>query len=151
LVDGYTASAAEMIAGALSSYRRGEMVGSRTFGKGCVQEYFDDRSGVGVLRLTTMVFAMPDGSPLQGVGLLPHVALTLPAPSEREKSLTTTFPAWRGPDVRVASALGGPSWPAHRGRLGACPDEVVCRALRRLGSTPSAHRGAVAAPRRVVR
>ena len=42
LVDGDTASAAEMIAGALAAYRRGPTVGSTTFGKGCAQEYLDD-------------------------------------------------------------------------------------------------------------
>ncbi len=47
LVDGYTASAAEMIAGALDSYGRGPLLGAHTFGKGCVQEYFDDHSGAG--------------------------------------------------------------------------------------------------------
>ncbi|MCA9594254.1 MAG: hypothetical protein KC776_13110 [Myxococcales bacterium] len=144
LVDGYTASAAEMIAGALASYRRGEMIGARTFGKGCVQEYFDDRSGVGVLRLTTMLFAMPDGSPLQGVGLLPDLSLGLPTPREREKTLTATFPAWRGPDIRVAGALGGPEFPAHHGHVGGCTDAVVCSALRHLGAAPprrSAARG----------
>jgi carboxyl-terminal processing protease len=101
LVDGYTASAAEMIAGAVASYRRGPVVGSRTFGKGCIQEYFDDRSGAGVLRLTTMVFALPDGSPIQGVGITPTVLLPLPAAPEREAALPGSFSAWTGPDVRM--------------------------------------------------
>src|SRR5690606_2164029 len=71
LVDGYTASAAEMIAGAFVAYGRGPVVGSRTFGKGCIQEYADDHTGRGVLRITSLLFALPDGSPVQGVGISP--------------------------------------------------------------------------------
>src|SRR6185503_6191822 len=132
LVAGYTASAAEMIAGALQSYARGVVVGTRTFGKGCIQEYFDDRSGDGVLRLTTMVFSLPDGAPLQGVGLTPTLGLAWPIPAEREATLTGTPPAWRGPDVRAPSAIGAPPWPAHHGKIGACADREVCAALARL-------------------
>lgn len=133
LVDGYTASAAEMIAAALASYRRGPVLGTRTFGKGCIQEYFDDRSGAGVLRLTTMLFAQPDGSPLQQVGLEPTIALPWPAAAEREASLAASMPPWSGPDVRDPAAVGGAPWPAHHGRVGPCRDRRVCEALRRLG------------------
>jgi carboxyl-terminal processing protease len=134
LVDGYTASAAEMIAGAIQSYGRGVLIGTRTFGKGCIQEYFDDRSGDGVLRLTTMLFSLPDGAPLQGVGLTPSLALSLPIPAEREATLAGTPPAWRGPDIRSASTIGARPWPLHHGKLGICSDPQVCAALTRLGA-----------------
>ncbi len=141
LVDGYTASAAEMIAGALSVYERGPVVGARTFGKGCIQEYFDDRSGVGVLRLTTMVFALPDGSPLPSTGVPPDFALPLPGPTQREAALPAALPGWRGPDVR-SSASPGPAWPRAAGRLGPCGDPTVCRALRRLAAPMPPRRAA---------
>jgi carboxyl-terminal processing protease len=134
LVDGYTASAAEMIAGGLASYGRGVVVGTRTFGKGCVQEYFDDRSGTGVLRLTTMVFALPDGQPLQGVGIVPSVTLPLPRVRERESLLDASAPPWRGPDVRDRRAMGGARWPSHNGRVGPCADPQICAALERRGA-----------------
>lgn len=133
LVDGFTASAAEMIAGAIAGYQRGPVIGARTFGKGCVQEYFDDRAGAGVLRLTTMLFSLPDGAPLQGVGLSPTLPLALPAADERERSIPGALRPWRGPDVRRADSMGGPEWPSHAGRLGACTEAAVCAALRRLG------------------
>jgi len=133
LVDGYTASAAEMIAGAIGSYQRGPVLGSRTFGKGCVQEYFDDRAGAGVLRLTTMLFSLPDGSPLQGVGLSPTMLMTLPAADERERTIPGALEPWKGPDVRRAAAMGGPDWPPHHGRVGPAEDAVVHAALERLG------------------
>ena len=145
LVDGYTASAAEMIAGALLAYERGPVIGARTFGKGCVQEYFDDLAGVGVLRLTTMLFSLPDGAPLQGVGILPSLPIELPPVAERERSLAHSLRPWRGPDVRAPAAMGGPDWPPHRGRIGVADDPGLRAALGRLGAVPrrsAAARGA---------
>jgi carboxyl-terminal processing protease len=145
IVDGYTASAAEMIAGALGAYARGIVLGSRTFGKGCIQEYFDDRAGTGVLRLTTMLFALPDGSPLQGVGLTPAIRLPMPATPEREATLDAALPPWRGPDVRPGQSPNFAVWSRHAGRVGPCRDQTVCAALRRLGHSTRAITGVRAA------
>jgi carboxyl-terminal processing protease len=139
LVDGETASAAEMIAGALAVYRRASSVGTPTYGKGCAQEYVDDDAHAGVLRLTTLLYALPDGAPVQRVGLTPTIVLSL-APiedTEREATLAHAPPAWRGPDVRerrVASA--SETWPLHGGAIGPCKDADVCKALRAIGATP---------------
>ncbi|MDF2697106.1 MAG: protease, partial [Labilithrix sp.] len=140
-VDGTTASAAEMIAGALAAYKRGTSVGTTTFGKGCAQEYVDDDAHAGVLRLTTLVYALPDGSPVQRVGLAPQVRFPFtpqgdPAVvQEREAKLAHAAPPWRGPDVRDASALhtDDAPWPAHGGNVGPCKDPDACKALRLLG------------------
>lgn len=154
LVDAETASAAEMIAGALASYGRGPVVGTTTFGKGCAQEYLDDDAHFGVLRLTTLLYALPDGSPVQRVGLTPHVRFPFqPAdddddPGEREATLAHTAPLWRGPDVRdrtvLAHAADGTwsvAWPFHEGNVGPCKEADVCRALRALGGgSPQAKR-----------
>ncbi len=138
LVDGATASAAEMIAGALASYRRGAVLGTRTYGKGCAQEYMDDEAGTGVLRLTTLVYALPDGTPVQRVGLLPTIPLGTGAPIERETSFGRAPAPWRAPDMRDRTAIREVEWPSHGGRVGPCDDELVCRALRALGATKSA-------------
>jgi carboxyl-terminal processing protease len=140
-VDATTASAAEMIAGALAAYRRGPSVGTTTFGKGCAQEYVDDDVHAGVLRLTTLVYALPDGSPVQRVGLVPQVRFPF-APAEggsaqeREAKLLHSAPAWRGPDLRsrAAGRVDDAPWPAHGGVVGPCEETEVCRALRVLGS-----------------
>ncbi|MEO6420212.1 MAG: S41 family peptidase, partial [Polyangiaceae bacterium] len=149
LVDGNTASAAEMIAGALSSYKRGPVVGRLTYGKGCAQEYSDDDARAGVLRLTTLLYALPDGAAVQRVGLTPSIRFAfLPLPgeepaTEREATLPDAPPTWRGPDVRdsrvVASneAAGLMTWPTHAGNVGVCKDPDVCRAIRVLGGTKS--------------
>lgn len=141
LVDGDTASAAEMLAGALAAYRRGPVVGATTFGKGCAQEYLDDEAHEGVLRLTTLLYALPDGTPVQRVGLLPtiHFPFATSEPREREASLQHAPPLWRGPDVRDPAAVPhgdeatAAAWPAHGGNVGPCKDGDVCRALRLLG------------------
>jgi carboxyl-terminal processing protease len=151
LVDSNTASAAEMIAGALDRYDRGAVLGSRTFGKGCVQEYFDDAAGTGVLRLTTLLFALPDGTPVQRLGLEPRFHLDLDSGAEkptREADLDGSISPRVGPDVREAPWRGGPAWPDHRGRVGPCEDPAVCAALRRVGASPSVARLDVAKSRR---
>jgi carboxyl-terminal processing protease len=154
LVDSETASAAEMVAGALVAYRRGPTVGATTFGKGCAQEYVDDDADAGVLRLTTLVYALPDGTPVQRIGLTPTIRFPFgnTAPSEREATLPHSPPTWRGPDVRDRTILAhaddgtwSAGWPASKGNVGPCKDADVCRALRLLGgSPPTARHKAVA-------
>jgi carboxyl-terminal processing protease len=133
LVDGESASAAEMIAGALGAYRRGVIAGSRTYGKGCAQEYLDDEVHVGVLRLTTLIFALPDGAPVQRVGILPGIYLGPELVTEREAKIAHALPSWHGPDVRDPQRAFDVPWPAHHGRVGPCRDDAVCRTLRALG------------------
>jgi carboxyl-terminal processing protease len=132
LVDGDTASAAEMLAGAVQAYQRGTLIGVRTFGKGCVQEYFDDVVSSGVLRMTTLQFVMPDGRPLQQIGLTPELSLPLPPASERESQITRQPITFEGPDVRDRRLAPGPAWPKLAGAVGPCADPVVCQALSRL-------------------
>jgi carboxyl-terminal processing protease len=146
LIDGYTASAAEMIAGAIDSYGRGPLLGAHTFGKGCVQEYFDDHSGAGVLRLTTLLVALPDGTPLQQVGLEPEWSLGLPEVDEHEADLAGSPQGVSGPDIRNRAAMGTIPWPSAHGRVGPCEDPVVCRALARLGTGQPVRRGRAGIP-----
>jgi carboxyl-terminal processing protease len=137
LVDGATASAAEMLAGGLAKYRRGPLLGQRTYGKGCVQEYFRDRVGAGVLRLTTRLYTLPDGSPVQRRGLTPDLFVGPDEPGEREADTPDSLEPMNGPDVRVPF-MPGPSWPSSVGRVGPCPDSVICTALRKAAGTPMA-------------
>jgi carboxyl-terminal processing protease len=143
LVDADTASAAEMIAGALAAYRRGPVVGAQTFGKGCAQEYLDDDAHAGVLRLTTLLYALPDGTPVQRVGLVPTLRypFAVADADDREATLPHAPPSWRGPDVRDHAVLAraddgtwSVAWPSSAGNIGPCKDADVCRALRLLGA-----------------
>ncbi len=135
MVDSDTASAAEMLAGALLAYGRGPVVGQRTYGKGCAQEYVDDETQAGVLRVTTLLYALPDGSPVQRVGVEPSIVLPAPARGrlERERDAPNAPPTWRGPDVR--DRLRQQPWPEHHGTVGPCVDPEVCRALVALGQS----------------
>jgi carboxyl-terminal processing protease len=132
LIDGDTASAAEMLAGALQAYDRGPVIGARSFGKGCVQEYFDDVAPSGVLRLTTLQFVMPDGRPLQQIGLSPDLRLPLAPAFERESQITRQPITFDGPDVRDVSIRPGPAWPRDSAAAGPCEDPLVCLAITRL-------------------
>jgi hypothetical protein len=137
LVDARTASAAEMLAGALERYGRATLLGARTFGKGCVQEYFRDRARAGALRLTTHLFALPDGFTLQQRGLTPALTLDVERLGERERDLEGAIEPTNGPDVRV-EVPDAPGFPRPRGRIGPCADSIVCTALRQLAGRPLA-------------
>ncbi len=83
LIDGDSASAAEIFAGAIRDHRRGTLVGTRTYGKGSVQGIFPlSVEGAGV-RLTTARFYSPADRPYSRVGVEPDVAVhTAAYPSE---------------------------------------------------------------------
>ncbi|MFO0966657.1 MAG: S41 family peptidase [Gemmataceae bacterium] len=84
LVDGDTASAAEVLAGALKENRRARLVGQPTFGKSCTQVLVKLPSApggipTGGLRLTVARFFSPDGAAYTGRGILPHILIGRPA------------------------------------------------------------------------
>ena len=72
LVNGGSASAAEILSGALKDYNRGKLVGEKTFGKGTVQqpENFPDGSG---LHITIAKWLLPNGANIHKVGINPDV------------------------------------------------------------------------------
>jgi carboxyl-terminal processing protease len=76
LVDGRTASAAEIMAAALADHRRAVVVGSATLGKGLVQTIAQLPDG-GELFVTWSRVIAPDGWPLQGLGVMPQVCTSL--------------------------------------------------------------------------
>ncbi|HEX8653669.1 MAG TPA: S41 family peptidase [Allosphingosinicella sp.] len=73
LVDAGTASAAEIVAGALQDHRRGLVLGERTFGKGSVQTLIPLGNGTTALRLTTARYYTPAGRSVQEGGINPDV------------------------------------------------------------------------------
>ncbi|NRA33560.1 MAG: S41 family peptidase [Polyangiaceae bacterium] len=72
LVNQYTISAAELIAGALQDNHRASLVGAQSFGKGSVQTYLDLPGGAGLV-LTTMRYYTPKGRSIQAQGVRPDV------------------------------------------------------------------------------
>jgi carboxyl-terminal processing protease len=84
LVNGGTASASEIVAGALQGNDRALLVGSRTFGKGTIQE-FKELPGAGGYRLSVRKWLTPDQSWIHEVGLLPDVVVEAPAEPQADE------------------------------------------------------------------
>lgn len=100
LVDGGSASAAEIVAGALQDHGRAKLIGYTTWGKGSVQQFFDLPDG-SALKLTTARYYTPSGRSIHGSGIEPDVSL---GPR-----------GGLGPDFDVEVALAGapsPDWAA---------------------------------------
>jgi carboxyl-terminal processing protease len=72
LVDGGTASASEIVAGALQDYDRAALIGEKTFGKGSVQLIYE-LSDTSRLHVTVAKWFTPNGHAIDGVGLIPDV------------------------------------------------------------------------------
>jgi len=87
LVNEGTASAAEIVAGALQAHKRGILVGTRTFGKGSVQTIVPLPEGA-ALRLTTARYYTPDNRSIQALGISPDVEVAL-APQDDDGAKTS--------------------------------------------------------------
>jgi C-terminal processing protease CtpA/Prc len=82
LINGGSASAAEIVAGALQDNKRATLVGTRSFGKGSVQTIIPLGAGKGALRLTTARYFTPSGHSIQAKGIEPDIEVLQEAPSD---------------------------------------------------------------------
>ncbi|WP_353473323.1 S41 family peptidase [Salipiger sp. H15] len=88
LINGGSASASEIVAGALKDHRRAVVVGTKSFGKGSVQTVMPLR-GDGAMRLTTARYYTPSGRSIQALGVSPDIVVEQRPPEPQEDEATT--------------------------------------------------------------
>ena len=98
LINGGSASASEIVAGAIQDHGRGILLGTQTFGKGSVQTIFPLKDGSG-LRLTTARYFTPNGRSIQAKGIMPDIIVKPCHPKRRRSQSLPKCPRkriWRG-------------------------------------------------------
>lgn len=108
LINKGSASAAEILAGALRDHGRAVLIGERTFGKGSVQEMKELKDGRGAVKLTTAYYYLPNGERIHGQGVAPDREVSL-TPKERTEMIESHVAVYS-----TAHSPGGPRGPGTR-------------------------------------
>jgi carboxyl-terminal processing protease len=146
LIDGDSASASEIFAGAIKDAGRGKIVGMRSYGKGSVQGIFPlGKSGAGA-RLTTARFFSPLGHPISNVGITPDIdarrATSVAAGEQPGASYVTAFRGAQAEGERSATNLDAAdangSSPSKPALAGGSHDEVLNIAIEVARAEPVA-------------
>ena len=98
LINGNSASASEIFAGAIKDYEAGTLVGTTTYGKGIVQKIYPMSDGTAV-KLTVSKYYTPAGNNIHGIGIEPDVEVEL------EKSLKNDVVVSKEEDNQLQKAL----------------------------------------------
>jgi len=99
LINGGSASASEIVAGALQDHRRAIVVGTKSFGKGSVQTVMPLRGG-GAMRLTTSRYYTPSGRSIQALGVSPDIVVAQPRRNTEDEEAKADRPSRSEADLR---------------------------------------------------
>ena len=142
LINGSSASAAEIVAGALQDHKRATIMGTRSFGKGSVQTVIP-LAGNGGLRLTTARYYTPSGNSIQAKGISPDIEVVQDIPPELkdkiaenkgEAALKGHLKAGDGKDEQSGSASYVPNDPAKDTQLIAALNQL--RGVKKDAAAP---------------
>ena len=89
MINGGSASASEIVAGALQDQKRATLIGTRSFGKGSVQTIIPLGDGNGALRLTTARYYTPSGRSIQAKGIMPDIEVLQDVPDDLKAQTDT--------------------------------------------------------------
>ena len=141
LINGGSASASEIVAGALQDHKRGTIMGTRSFGKGSVQTIIPLGQNNGAIRLTTARYYTPSGRSIQAKGIEPDVLIVEDTPADLKGKDDTKGEAslkghlTNGPEEHGSGAYVAPD-PAKDNQLIAAED--LLRGIKRAANaTPT--------------
>jgi carboxyl-terminal processing protease len=125
LINGGSASASEIVAGALQDHRRAIIVGTKSFGKGSVQSVIPLR-GDGAMRLTTSRYYTPSGRSIQALGVAPDIIVQQPPRQPASETAEAESSAARGrSEAELRGSLSNDSMSEDERRM---LDEEIARA-----------------------
>lgn len=101
LVNGDSASASELLSGALQDHNRAHLIGTQTYGKGIVQSYIPVLATNGYIKITTEAYYTPNGVCIHGVGITPDEVVE--NPEEASHYLIGKIP--EGMDLQLSAAI----------------------------------------------
>ena len=108
LINGGSASASEIVAGALQDHRRAIVVGTKSFGKGSVQTVMPMR-GSGAMKLTTARYYTPSGRSIQALGISPDIIVEQPRRVAEDTEEATEIPRRSRSEADLRGSLNNDS------------------------------------------